>query len=203
MSKKQFYLNNKRLKAEGVPLTFTDDQVLELARCATDPIYFTRKWVKIVSLDKGLINFDPWSYQEKMIRTFYKNRFTCVMMARQYGKSLTVIAYILHQLIFNDNYSVAIFANKRNSSKKLIQKLKTAYENLPFWMQQGVIEWNKESIKLENGSNVEAGATTESSGRSGSYNCICVESIITVRNKQTQQIEQITIQDLIQRLKKE
>ena len=184
MAKKQFYLNNKKLKGEGVSIEFTPEQAVELAKCAKDPVYFAKKWVKIVSLDSGagIVGFDcMWDYQENIIRQCDRNRFNIIMMPRQYGKSISIVSFILHQIIFKDHHAVAIFANKKFASKKDIQKLKIAYENLPFWIQQGVVEWNKESIKLENGSTVEAGATSESSGRSGSYNLVLLDEFALVQ----------------------
>ena len=78
-----------------------------------------------------------------MVHTFHNNRFSICKLPRQSGKSTTIIAYLLHQVVFNDNINVAILANKSSTARDLLGRLQLAYENLPKWLQQGVLNWNK------------------------------------------------------------
>lgn len=169
------YNANPNLKAAYVHQEFTEHQIQEYLKCQADPIYFTRNYIKIVSIDEGLIPFDLRDYQEDMINTFNDNRFSICKICRQAGKSTTAIAYLLHYILFNESVSVAILANKKSLAIELLSRLQLAYEHLPKWLQQGVIAWNKGNIELENGSKILASATSGSAVRGGSYNVIFLD----------------------------
>ena len=151
------YLGNPLLKKANTQQEFTKEQVIEFYKCAGDPVYFAKNYVKIVSLDEGLTQFDPYDFQEKLINNFHNNRFNICKMPRQTGKSTTVVSYLLHYAVFNDSVNIGILANKAQTARELLGRLQTAYENLPKWMQQGIISWNKGSMELENGSKILAG----------------------------------------------
>ena len=174
------YLGNPNLKATDVKIDWTKEQLEEYAKCSRDPIYFIQKYVKIVSLDKGLVPFELYDFQEEMVRTIHTNRFVIAKLPRQSGKSTTVTAYMLHYILFNQSVNVAILANKLSTARELLSRLKLAYEYLPKWLQQGVLEWNKGSIQLENGSKVLASATSSSAVRGGSYNMIFLDEFAYV-----------------------
>jgi hypothetical protein len=179
-NKSNKYLGNANLKAAGVQVNFSPEQIEEYVKCSQDPLYFIKNYVKIVSLDKGLVPFEPYEYQERMIRTIHENRFVIGKLPRQTGKSTTIIAYMLHYVLFNQSMSVAILANKLSTARELLGRLKLAYEYLPMWLQQGVVEWNKGSIVLENGSKILASATSSSAVRGGSFNYIFLDEFAYV-----------------------
>jgi len=174
------YLGNPNLKEAGVKIDFTEEQIREYVRCSQDPIYFIKKYVKVVSLDKGLVPFDLYDYQEDMINKMHNNRYLIAKLPRQSGKSTTIVAFILHYILFNQSMSVGILANKMNTAREILGRLRLAYEYLPKWLQQGIIEWNKTSIQLENGSKVMASATSSSAVRGGSFNLIFLDEFAHV-----------------------
>ena len=175
------YLGNKNLKPAGVKLEFTQEQVEEYIKCAKDPIYFAKKYVKVVTLDKGVTQFDLYDYQERLVEKLCNNRFVIGKLARQSGKTTTVgCCYLLHKVLFNQNMSVAILANKLNTAREILSRIREAYEHLPWWLQQGIMEWNKGSIQLENGSKILASATSSSAIRGGSYNIIFLDEFAFV-----------------------
>jgi hypothetical protein len=176
------YLGNPLLKKANTAIEFTQDQILEFVKCQDDPVYFAKNYVKIVSLDEGLTQFDPYHFQEKLINNFHKNRFNICKMPRQTGKSTTVVSYLLHYLIFNDSVNIGILANKAATARELLGRLATAYENLPKWMQQGIISWNKGSIELENGSKILAASTSASAVRGMSFNILFLDEFAFVPN---------------------
>ena len=179
-SKSDRYLGNSNLKAAGVNINFSEKQVEEYVRCAADPVYFIKNYVKIISLDKGTVPFSMYDFQEEMVELCHKNRFVISKMPRQSGKSTTVTSYLLHYILFNQSMSVALLANKLTTARELLGRLKLAYEFLPLWLQQGVLEWNKGSIVLENGSKVLASSTSSSAIRGGSFNCILLDEFAYV-----------------------
>jgi hypothetical protein len=174
-AKKDGYLGNPNLKPVGVQQQFTPEQVQEYIKCANDPVYFVEKYVKIVAVDKGLVPFEMYDFQKDLIAKLHQNRFVIGKLPRQVGKTTTVGAYLLHYVLFNQNMNVAILANKQSTAIEILGRIKMAYEYLPKWLQQGVIEWNKGSIVLENGSRILAAATSSSAIRGGSFNCILLD----------------------------
>ncbi len=176
------YLGNPNLKKANVEQQFSKEQVLEFYACRNDPIYFAEKYVKIVSLDEGLTPFKPYHFQKKLIRNFHENRFNICKMPRQTGKSTTCVAYLLHYVVFNDSVNVGILANKAATARELLGRLQTAYENLPKWMQQGIISWNRGSLELENGSKILAASTSASAVRGMSFNILFLDEFAFVPN---------------------
>ena len=174
------YLGNPNLKGPGVKIEFTKEQVEEYVKCANDPVYFIKNYIKIVTLDKGLVPFELYDYQEDIISKIHDNRYVIAKLPRQSGKSTTVIAYILHYILFNQNMSVAILANKQSTAREMLSRLKLAYEYLPKWLQQGILEWNKGSIQLENGSKILASSTSASAVRGGSFNLLFLDEFAFV-----------------------
>jgi hypothetical protein len=176
------YLGNPLLKKANTPIEFTQEQIIEFVKCKDDPVYFANNYVKIVTLDHGLQTFKPYHFQEKLINNFHKNRFNICKMPRQTGKSTTVVSFLLHYAVFNDNVNIGILANKAATARELLDRLQTAYENLPKWMQQGIIAWNKGSLELENGSKILAASTSASAVRGMSFNIIFLDEFAFVPN---------------------
>ena len=176
------YLGNPNLKKANTPIEFTEEQIIEFVQCQNDPVYFANKYVKIVSLDEGLVPFTPYRFQEKLIHNFHENRFNICKMPRQTGKSTTVVSYLLHYAIFNDSVNIGILANKAATARELLGRLQTAYENLPKWMQQGIMVWNKGSLELENGSKILAASTSASAVRGMSFNILFLDEFAFVPN---------------------
>ena len=176
------YLGNPNLKKANTEIEFTQEQILEFMACKADPVYFAKKYIKIVSLDEGLVPFDLYPFQEKLIRNFHEERFNICKMPRQTGKSTTCVSYLLHYAVFNDNVNIAILANKASTARDLLGRLQLAYENLPKWMQQGILAWNKGSLELENGSKILAASTSASAVRGGSYNVIFLDEFAFIPN---------------------
>ncbi len=176
------YLGNPNLKKANTPMEFDAKQISEFIKCKEDPVYFSKKYVQIVNLDEGLVPFEPYKFQEKLIKRFHKHRFNICKMPRQTGKSTTVVAYLLHYAVFNDSVNIGILANKAATARELLGRLQTAYENLPRWMQQGIIAWNKGSLELENGSKILAASTSASAVRGMSFNILFLDEFAFVPN---------------------
>ncbi len=176
------YLGNPNLKKANTQTEFSAKQIQEFIKCKQDPIYFARNYIKIVSLDEGLVPFKMYDFQEKLISNFHNSRFNICKMPRQTGKSTTCVAYLLHYVVFNDSVNVGILANKAATARELLGRLQTAYENLPKWMQQGILSWNKGSMELENGSKILAASTSASAVRGMSFNIIFLDEFAFVPN---------------------
>ena len=176
------YLGNPNLKKANTTIEFTQEEIAEFIKCKQDPVYFAKKYIKIVSVDEGLVPFNMYKFQEKLVKRFHKNRFNICLMPRQTGKSTTVVSYLLHYAVFNDNVNIGILANKAATARELLGRLQTAYENLPKWMQQGILSWNKGSLELENGSKILAASTSASAVRGMSFNIIFLDEFAFIPN---------------------
>ena len=182
MSTTEQYLGNPNLKKANVATNFTPEEVQEYIKCSEDPVYFIKTYIKIVSLDKGLIPFDMYDFQVDMTRKFHDNRFNIAKLPRQSGKSTIVTSYLLWYVLFNANVNVAILANKAATSREMLQRLQLSYENLPKWLQQGILQWNRGSLELENGSKIMAASTSSSAVRGMSFNVIFLDEFAFVPN---------------------
>jgi hypothetical protein len=187
MESHEIYLGNPNLKKANVAVEFTPEQIAEFIKCSEDPVYFAKNYVKIVSLDEGLVPFRMWDFQEKLITNFHQNRFNIAKLPRQTGKSTTVVSYLMHYAIFNDNVKIAILANKAETSRELLSRLQLSYENLPKWMQHGIVSWNKGSLELENGSKIIAASTSSSAVRGNSFNIIFLDEFAFIPNNIAEQ----------------
>lgn len=151
-------------------------------KCAQDPVYFIKNYVQIVNVDKGLVPFEMWDFQEDIVDLVQTERYVICKMPRQVGKTTTVASILLHYVLFNENYSIAILANKLSQAREILSRIQMAFEHLPKWLQQGVVEWNKGFIELANGSKILASATSSSAIRGTSQNLIYLDEFAFVPN---------------------
>lgn len=182
-NEKVTYKGNPKLKkASAEDVSLTQEQLDEYVKCENDPVYFAEKYVKVVHVDHGLMDFKPYAYQRKMMNHFHKNRFSIVKCPRQSGKTTSCYAFIIHQILFRENISVAILANKGQTARGILRRLQRAYEDIPKWLQRGVVTWNRGDIELSNGSTVLASATSGDSVRSGSFAIIMLDEFAHIEN---------------------
>jgi hypothetical protein len=181
------YLGNPNLKKAGTPIQFTKKQIDEWIKCKNDPIYFAMNYIKIISLDEGLVPFEMYDFQKKILSDFHETRFNIAKLPRQTGKSTTVVAYLLYYAIFYDSVNIGILANKASTARELLGRLQLAYENLPKWMQHGVLVWNKGNVELENGSKILAASTSASAVRGMSFNILFLDEFAFVPNHVAEQ----------------
>ncbi len=187
MSSNDVYLGNPNLKKAGTPIQFTQEQINEWIKCKNDPIYFAMNYIQIISLDEGLVPFKMYDFQKEILRDFHTNRFNIAKLPRQTGKSTTVVAYLLYYAIFYDSVNIGILANKASTARELLGRLQLAYENLPKWMQHGILVWNKGNVELENGSKILAASTSASAVRGMSFNILFLDEFAFVPNHVAEQ----------------
>jgi len=175
------YLGNMLLKRADVQHNFTKEEVEEYVKCRDNIIYFLETHAKIVHVDKGLISFDLYPFQKDLIKTISENRNVIVKTGRQVGKSTTTLGWLLHYVLFNQSKTVGILANKAATARELLGRIQIAYQHLPKYLQQGLREWNKGSLELENGSKIIASSTSSSAIRGFSFSCILLDEFAHVQ----------------------
>jgi hypothetical protein len=176
------YNGNVNLKRKGVSVEFTQDMVGEFVKCAQNPTYFAEKYIQIVHVDRGLIPIALYDYQKDIVEKITNNRRVTVVTSRQAGKTTTAVAVILHYVLFNEHKTCALLANKGDAAREILDRIKIAYEALPKWMQQGVMEWNKGSVEFENGCKIIAGSTSSSAIRGKSISFLYIDETAFVEN---------------------
>jgi len=181
-NKPNFYNGQQNLKASGVQISYTAEQVDEWIKCSKDPIYFIKKYVKVIHVDRGTVPFALHTYQERLILAYHENRKVIALAPRQYGKTICTAAYFLWVILFNSDKNIAILANKAAMAREILSRIQFSYENLPFWIQQGVIEWNKGSIKLDNNSRIFTAATSPNAIRGSSCTHVYCDELAFVPN---------------------
>ena len=174
------YLGNPQVKRDGIVTQWTEHQVREYAKCMKDPVYFAKNYAKVISLDRGLVSFDLYPYQEKMFKHFNDNRFSIVLACRQSGKSISSVAYLLWYAIFHPEKTIAILANKGATAREMLARVTLMLENLPFFLQPGCKALNKGSIEFSNNSRIIAAATSGSSIRGMSVNLLYLDEFAFV-----------------------
>ena len=178
------YNGNSVLLGPKEELTFTQHDMDEYIKCMEDPLYFIENYVKIINVDHGLVPFSMWPFQRHMIKTFHENRFVIGKYCRQSGKSTSVISYLLHQALFNENYVIAVLAHKGSTSRELLSRIKKLYESLPPFLKQAAIRWNQGDLEFGNGSKVLAAATTSASIRGFSINLLYLDEFAFIPKNQ-------------------
>lgn len=176
------YFGNPHLKRVGEEIEWTAERLQEYLKCSQDPIYFIETYMKIINVDHGLVNFKLYDYQKEMIMSMNDNRMSIIATARQAGKSTTTCGFILWYTLFHPNKTVGLLANKGDTAREILGRIQDAYQYLPKWLQQGIVEWNKGSHLLENGSRVLAGSTSSDNVRGYTFNMMFIDEAAFIEN---------------------
>ena len=180
LKQKESYLGNPNVKRDGVLQQWTPDLLQEYKKCMHDPIYFVETYIKVISLDDGMVPFILYPYQRRMFEEFQKNRFNIVLACRQSGKSISACAYLLWYVLFNPEKTVAILANKGATAREMLNRITLMLENIPFFLQPGSKALNKGSLEFSNNSRILAAATSGSSIRGMSVNLLYLDEFAFV-----------------------
>ena len=174
------YNGNNQVKRDGVVQQWTNDDVKEYAKCMNDAAYFARTYCRVINLDRGLVPFELYAYQEKMFEHFKNNRFSIVLACRQSGKSISSVAYLLWYAIFHPEKTVAVLANKGATAREMLARVTLMLEYLPFFLQPGTKALNKGSLEFSNNSRIIAAATSGSSILGMSVNLLYLDEFAFV-----------------------
>lgn len=138
----------------------------EYKKCASDPVYFMRKYCKIQHPTRGKIAFDLFPFQEKTLTQIEKERFNIILKSRQTGISTLTAGYSLWNMLFKEDFSVLVIATKQEVAKNIVTKVRVMNEYLPSWLKLEAVEDNKLSLRYTNGSHIKATGSSGDAGRS-------------------------------------
>lgn len=174
---------NLLVKEPFLEENLAEEQVREILKCAQDPIYFIKNYVKVQHPSLGAVPFDLRPYQEKIITAIETDHQVCVLMPRQGGKSSTLTGYVLWEACFYPDVTIGIAAHKGSGAKDLIARIKFAYENLPMWIKPGVTVYNVFDLEFDNKSKILSSTTTEDTFRGKSLSTIMLDELGFVKPK--------------------
>jgi len=194
----KFYNGNQNLMRVGSKFTWTKDMLEDLERCEKDIVYFAEKHFRIVHVDEGLIKLHLYDFQKEVLKDSVTNRNMVLNAARQVGKTTIATVIILHHCLFNKQRRVALLANKAETAQEILDRIKLAYEYLPAHLKGSILKWNERTVEFGNKSKIIAAASSSSNIRGKT--CVSGDTIITVRNKNTRIIENISISELTNRI---
>jgi hypothetical protein len=170
-------------KGNATSVEMTNEQIREFAKCARDPVYFIQSYLYVRHPVTGRTLFKLYDYQIELILAYHNNKDVITLFPRQSGKSETSCAYLFWFSIFHKDKTVLITSNKHKNSSEMISRIKYMYENLPDFLKPGVTDdgWNKLSLKFETGSRIISDATSETTGRGGSFSILYCDETAFVR----------------------
>jgi len=149
------------LRRAGASFKMTPDEQQEYVRCALDVHYFTEKYCKVKTEDGSINNILLRDYQKEMLDNFVNNRFSILMASRQVGKTISSSIFMLHTILFNNDKNIMIVANKGDTAVEIVDKIKSIYSLLPFFLKPGIKTWNQKSLTFENGCRIKTSARTK------------------------------------------
>jgi hypothetical protein len=159
---------------------YTDHQIAEIVKAATDPVYFIREYMYIQHPTKGRVKFELYDYQVDLIKCYHENRYSINMLGRQMGKSTCAGGYLLWYAMFVPDSTILIAAHKHTGSQEIMQRVRFMYESLPEWIKAGAVSYNKGSIDFDNGSRIVSATTTENTGRGMSLTLVYLDEFAFV-----------------------
>jgi hypothetical protein len=191
-----YYLKNESLPTAKTEFEWTPEMVQGLQKAKGDIIYFAENYFHIVNLDRGKEIIKLYKAQKRILKSMVKNNRVILLSSRQAGKTTLITIFALWFTSFNPDKSILIVANKEKTAIEILGRIRLAYELLPNWLKSGTADYSKTDVKFTNGSRIYVSTTASTAGRSSSINCVDGESVITVKDKTTQQIFDIKMKDL-------
>ena len=158
-----FYEKIIGLRTSGLIFKMSPEEQEEYIRCALDIHYFASTYCYIKGEEGQPIIIPLRDYQKEILDNFYNNRFNILMASRQVGKTICSSIMMLHYVLFNNNKNVLVTANKLDTAVEVLDKIREIYQRLPFFLQQGIINWNQKFMVFENKSRIKGFATTKTS----------------------------------------
>ena len=162
----------------------TDKELQDFIKCCdpdTGYLYFMDNFFYIQHPTKGSMLYHPWPYQERLIDTYHRYRYSISLMPRQSGKSTSAAGYLLWYAMFVPDSTILVAAHKYTGAQEIMQRIRYAYENCPDHIKAGVTTYNKGSLDFENGSRIVSATTTENTGRGMSITLLYLDEFAFVR----------------------
>lgn len=148
--------NEIGVRRAGLSFKRTSQEQEEYIKCAIDIIYFANNYCKTKSEDGSIKQIKLRDYQVEILNNFVNYNNNILFASRQVGKTITTSIFLLHTMLFNNDKNIIVVSNKYDTSLEILDKLKTIYKHLPFFLKSGAVNWNIRSLIFENGCKIKA-----------------------------------------------
>ena len=200
--KEKFYLGNTNLPTAQTEYDYTPAMIKEIAKCRKNIIHFASNYFFIINVDEGRQKIKLHTFQKRILKGLMENRFNILLASRQIGKTTLMTIYALWVALFEEDQRILIVANKEQTAKMILKRIKTAFEMMPNFIKSGAVEYGQTNISLSNGSSIGISTTSSDAGRGESVNCVSGDSIVTIRDKSNGNILDISMEELSKLLEK-
>lgn len=156
-----FYENTIGLRKAGLTFRMSAGEIDEYVKCKMDVHHFAEKYCWVKGEKGEPVKLKLRDYQKEILDNFFNNRFNILMASRQTGKTISSSIMMLHFVLFNNNKNVLVTANKLDTAVEVLDKMREIYQRLPFFLQQGILNWNQKFMVFENKSRIKGFATTK------------------------------------------
>ena len=154
----------------------------EYIKCAKDPAYFMKKYCYIQHPTRGRILFNLYPFQEKVLHLFRDHQFLITLKSRQLGISTLAAGYSLWLMLFHKDKNVLALATTQATARNLVTKVTFMYDELPKWLKLPAVEKNKLSLRLKNGSKVQAKSSSPDAARSEAVSLLLMDEAAFIEN---------------------
>ena len=149
------------LRRAGVSFRMSPEEQEEYIKCALDVHYFTEQYCKVKTEDGSVGQIKLREYQKEILDNFVNSRFNILMASRQVGKTISASIFMLHTILFSNDKNIMIVANKGDTAVEIVDKIKSIYSLLPFFLKPGIKTWNQKSLTFENGCRIKTSARSK------------------------------------------
>ena len=200
-AKEKFYLGNSNLPTAQTEHDYSPEMIKEMAKCKKNILHFASNYFYIINVDDGRQKIKLYKFQKRILKSLMDNRFNIILASRQIGKTSLMTIYALWVALFEEDQRVLIVANKEQTAKMILKRIKTAFEMMPNFIKAGAVEYGQTNITLSNGSSIGISTTSSDAGRGESVNCVSGDSVVTIKDKTNGNIFDIKMKDLCEMLK--
>ena len=177
-------VDDKLVKKAHIKIRYTQSMLDELEKCSdleTGPMYFMENFMYIQHPIKGKLKFKPFDFQKDLCEVYHNYQYSIAMIGRQLGKTTLAAGYLLWYAMFQADSTILIAAHKREGATEIMEKIRYCYEELPDHIRAGVSEYNKQSMKFDNGSRIISQATTPATGRGFALSLVYLDEFAFVQ----------------------
>ena len=197
------YLGNPNLPSAKAKFDYTPEMMKEIDKCSKNILHFAENHFFITTIDEGKRKIALHRPQKRILKALTKHNRVVTCASRQSGKTTIMSIYALHEVCFNDDSTVLIVANKEATAIEILRRIRMAYEMMPNWLKPGVKEWGKTAVVFANDSRIIISSTSSSASRGQTANCLSGDSVVTIKNSETGEEMDISMEALAMLLEAE
>lgn len=177
VNKEKFYLGNSNLPTPETRYNYSPEMIKEILKCKNNILHFASNYFYIINVDSGRQKIKLHKFQKRILKSLMDNRFNILLASRQVGKTTLMTIYALWIALFHEDQRILVVANKEQTAKMILKRIKTAFEMMPNYLKAGAVEYGQTNVTLSNGSSIGISTTSSDAGRGESVNCLILDEL--------------------------